>query len=302
MNVLTVGFDAPHIDVVAILRATESVRLLQQIIGRGLRLERGKNDCLILDYAENIERHCPDGDVFNPDIKATPAKTGAFEIQAQCPDCNTENLFSGRPNPEEFQHNKEGYFCDLMGELIVNDDNLPIPAHYGRRCYGQEIIKGESVRCGYRWSGKDCPDCEHHNDIAARFCEKCKCEIVDPNEKLRLDFQKIKGDPYSVSTDAVLSWDCKKHLSAAGNETLRINFTTEYRTFSVWYLPRKEALWASLCGAVFGKVAPDVDTFIHYVNKYGKMPVTITVKREKESKFYSVYDHNRPIDEIQKIV
>ena len=36
--VLTVGFDAPHVDVVAILRATESVRLLQQIIGRGLRL------------------------------------------------------------------------------------------------------------------------------------------------------------------------------------------------------------------------------------------------------------------------
>ena len=67
---LTTGFDAPHVDVVALLRATESVGLLQQIIGRGLRLFDGKDDCLILDYAENLERHCPDGDIFSPTIKA----------------------------------------------------------------------------------------------------------------------------------------------------------------------------------------------------------------------------------------
>ena len=64
---LTTGFDASHVDVIAILRATESVGLMQQIIGRGLRIDAGKKDCLVLDYAENIERHCPDGDVFNPE-------------------------------------------------------------------------------------------------------------------------------------------------------------------------------------------------------------------------------------------
>lgn len=37
-DVLTTGFDATHVDVIAILRRTESVGLLQQIIGRGLRL------------------------------------------------------------------------------------------------------------------------------------------------------------------------------------------------------------------------------------------------------------------------
>lgn len=37
VSVLTTGFDAPHVDVVAILRATESVALLQQIVGRSLR-------------------------------------------------------------------------------------------------------------------------------------------------------------------------------------------------------------------------------------------------------------------------
>lgn len=40
--VLTTGFDAPHVDLIAILRPTESVSLYQQIIGRGLRLCEGK--------------------------------------------------------------------------------------------------------------------------------------------------------------------------------------------------------------------------------------------------------------------
>ena len=42
---------------VAVLRATESASLFQQIIGRGLRLYDNKADCLVLDYANNIERH-----------------------------------------------------------------------------------------------------------------------------------------------------------------------------------------------------------------------------------------------------
>ncbi len=41
--VLTTGFDAPHVDLIAILRPTESVSLYQQIVGRGLRLAPGEN-------------------------------------------------------------------------------------------------------------------------------------------------------------------------------------------------------------------------------------------------------------------
>ncbi|MBU1436817.1 MAG: DEAD/DEAH box helicase, partial [Gammaproteobacteria bacterium] len=52
--VLTTGFDAPHVDLIAILRPTESVSLYQQIVGRGLRLAPGKTDCLVLDYAGNM--------------------------------------------------------------------------------------------------------------------------------------------------------------------------------------------------------------------------------------------------------
>lgn len=302
VGALTTGVDIPRVDVVAILRATESVGLFQQIAGRGLRLYDGKKDCLILDYAENIERHCPDGDIFNPDIKAAYVSSNELKISAKCPDCNAVNEFSGRKNDEGFEVTECGYFCDLAGNLIManGEKEKPMPAHFGRRCYGQEIIGGESVRCEYRWSSKECDNCHHHNDIAARYCESCKEELIDPNEKLVLEYTKIKKDPYSLSTDKVVGWDCVEHTSKAGNMTMKVSYRTEYRTFSVWYMERKKALWTDLCLAVYGKLCPDIKTFLKHVNSHGKMPETVTVRRENNSKFFTVYGHNRPEDVLNE--
>ena len=297
VGALTTGVDIPRVDAIAILRATESASLLQQIAGRGARLcpEIGKTDFLFLDYAENIERHCPDGDIFNPEIKASYQSRGEHLVSARCPDCGTVNEFGGRENKEGFQVTEEGYFCDLTGEPIVVDKK-PMPAHYGRRCYGQTVTHGTVERCGYRWSSKECLDCGHHNDIAARYCEQCKSELIDPNEKLVIEHKKLKKDPYSLTTDKVLSWDCVEHMSAAGNKTMKVTYTTEYRTFSAWYMERKKSLWIDLCLAVYGKPCPDISTFLKYVNSHGRMPVTVTVRREQDSKFFTVFGHNREED------
>lgn len=59
INVLSEGFDAPGIDVVAMLRPTKSPGLYYQQCGRGLRLAPGKENCLVLDYAGNIVEHGP---------------------------------------------------------------------------------------------------------------------------------------------------------------------------------------------------------------------------------------------------
>lgn len=59
VDVLTTGFDAPVIDAIAILRATMSPGLFAQICGRGLRIDPSKQDCLILDFGNNIDRHGP---------------------------------------------------------------------------------------------------------------------------------------------------------------------------------------------------------------------------------------------------
>ncbi len=52
-NVLCVGFNARHVDLMAILRPTTSKGLHVQMMGRGLRTFPGKENCLVLDFARN---------------------------------------------------------------------------------------------------------------------------------------------------------------------------------------------------------------------------------------------------------
>ncbi len=72
---LTTGFDAPHVDLIAILRPTESVSLYQQIVGRGLRLAPGKTDCLILDYAGNPH------DLYAPEVGSPKGKSDNVPVR-----------------------------------------------------------------------------------------------------------------------------------------------------------------------------------------------------------------------------
>jgi len=314
--VLTTGFDAPHVDVVAILRATESPGLLQQIIGRGLRLSDGKRDCLVLDYAENIERHGLQDDLFTPEIKTANPSGDGGSVMAECPLCSYVNDFAARPDmgvttsPDGTQTtedglliNRNGYLLTLEGELLDNGDG-PLPAHLGRRCRGQTIIAnlGMSERCDYRWTCKECAECGHQNDIAARYCEDCKSELIDPNEKLALEFQRIKADPYTASTDEVRSWEVREWHSQAGNRTLRVDYVTDYASFSVWHNPESHSSrarrdWVELSKAVFGgRVAPDIDTFLQHAHK-ATPPSTVTAIKDRASKFYRVLAHNKPADE-----
>ena len=59
VNVLTMGFDAPNIDCVAMVRPTLSPGLYYQMVGRGFRLHPGKENCLVLDFGGNVLRHGP---------------------------------------------------------------------------------------------------------------------------------------------------------------------------------------------------------------------------------------------------
>ena len=303
IQVLTKGFDAPHVDVVAIMRRTESVALLQQIIGRGLRLHDEKHDCLVLDYAENIENHCPDGDLFNPKIKASSGAKGEYSVDAHCPECNTLNIFAGRPNPEQFLIDDNGYFIDLAGSRILTDDDQPMPAHFGRRCFGQSIIKGLSERCGYRWSFKVCvdADCGHENDIAARYCERCKGELVDPNEKLVIEFKRMKKDPRTPTNDKVLTWRVQEWNSKT--KTVRVDYTTEFRTFTIWYSPnsqRKWAEWEMFCRNTIGQVVNSVDEYMVFVHDF-EVRKPDTIKAAKNGDFYRVYAYNNEEDKLDEV-
>ena len=88
VNVLTTGFNVPHVDLVALVRATESTGLYIQIVGRGTRIAPGKENCLVLDYGDNVMRHGFIDDV-KPKIKGL---TGGGEAPVKkCPICRTVN-------------------------------------------------------------------------------------------------------------------------------------------------------------------------------------------------------------------
>jgi DNA repair protein RadD len=59
VGVLTEGFDAPCIDAIVLLRPTLSAGLFAQMVGRGLRPNKNKTDCLVLDFANCIDEHGP---------------------------------------------------------------------------------------------------------------------------------------------------------------------------------------------------------------------------------------------------
>ncbi|MEQ6917021.1 DEAD/DEAH box helicase [Halomonas aquatica] len=187
--VLTTGFDAPHVDLIAILRPTESVSLYQQIVGRGLRLSPGKDDCLVLDYAGNP------WDLYAPEVGSPKPDGDSEPVQVPCPQCDHPNLFWGKRD----------------GELVIE--------HFGRRCQGlvasnkRARPRAKSVnsnseyrarprakdtpskpatsatsameQCSFRFRFKVCGDCGAENDIAARRCHGCQGLLVDADDKLK---------------------------------------------------------------------------------------------------------------------
>lgn len=91
-DVLTTGFDAPVVDVLAIVRATMSPSLYVQIVGRGMRPAEGKSDCLILDYGGNIARHGP-----VDKVKVYPKNAGEGDAPIKiCPNCQAEQPAAAR--------------------------------------------------------------------------------------------------------------------------------------------------------------------------------------------------------------
>ena len=285
VGTLTTGFDVEHTETIALLRFTESAALLQQILGRAWRLHPDKADSLLLDYAGNVAKHFPDGDIYNPEIRVKGKGGEGIPIEAECPDCGYVNEFSLNPEYADYQRDKHGYALDVFGEPIVTEHG-PLSTHYGRRCLGvvpSGVERGKFDRCGYRWNGKDCPACGAQNDIAARYCVECEAEIVNPNDKIIADFKAMKKDPTQPQTDRVLTVDVRESMSQRGNETIRLDFVTPYRQFSVWMLKEPKN----------SKQASDLAKW----QECGGSPETVSYVKDADSQFFRVLAYNRPADD-----
>ncbi|MCE3027060.1 DEAD/DEAH box helicase [Salinicola sp. DM10] len=208
--VLTTGFDAPHVDVIAILRPTESVGLYQQIVGRGLRLSPGKRDCLVLDYAGNPwDLYAPEIDQARPDSDSEP-------VQVECPECGFANTFWGKRDGDlviehhgrrcqglvfsTLAHDRARTTRDAVGRAQpgAQDDRSNPDASAGvgvgagaNESRGAASGASNKVQCTFRFRFKVCEQCGGENDIAARACGHCGERLVDPDDKLR-DALKLK--------------------------------------------------------------------------------------------------------------
>ena len=111
-GILTTGFDFPAIDLIGVLRPTQSPGLWVQMLGRGTRpvyaegfdlstdegrlsaiLHGGKQNCLVLDFAGNTRRLGP---INDPVLPRRKGKGGGVAPVRLCEACGTYNHASVR--------------------------------------------------------------------------------------------------------------------------------------------------------------------------------------------------------------
>lgn len=137
VNVLTTGFDAPQVDLIALLRPTFSPGLYVQMVGRGLRIAEGKTDCLVLDFGGNVVRHGP-----LDRVKVKPKGKASGEVMArECPECQTLVAIQSR-------------ICETCGfEFAVADDADVGSNHDAKPDEQSEVLSGVSnVNPIVRWT------------------------------------------------------------------------------------------------------------------------------------------------------
>lgn len=174
VNVLTTGFNHRATDLVAMVRATASAGLYVQMAGRGTRTADGKDDCLLLDFGGNVERHG-----FIDAVRVRDKTQGTGKGQApvkECPECQ-EIVSAGLrycpcgfkfPDPE-LSHESKAYNGAVLSTQVVAEWVDVDRVEYDRH---SKPGKPDSIRVTYRCGMRDvrewlCPD--HGGYAASRY-------------------------------------------------------------------------------------------------------------------------------------
>lgn len=157
-DVLTTGFDAPCVDAIAILRATASPGLFAQIVGRGLRTHESKNDCLVLDFGENIRRHGPIDaiDFGRASVKCGEKDDDSNQEKKECPNCGTivavKKMLCECGFRFAFREPNHDVKADLQASIISEPETFLVESvHYALH---QKEGKTQSLRVDYRIAGQ----------------------------------------------------------------------------------------------------------------------------------------------------
>ncbi len=135
VNVLTTGFDAPHIDCVALVRPTMSPGLYYQMVGRGFRLHPSKENCLVLDFGGNVLRHGPVDEIQVTTLERGNGKAPAKECPecqaviaagfGRCPQCGYEF-----PPPDRQKHDAKASEAGVLSGQVTTTKYIVQDVHY----------------------------------------------------------------------------------------------------------------------------------------------------------------------------
>lgn len=188
VDVLTTGFDAPCIDAIVLLRATMSPGLLAQMIGRGFRVHESKEDCLILDFGGNLQRHGPiDAENYGK-THAGSQHAGEAPVKV-CPCCGEEVLLGTRECP--------------CGWLFPPRE----PSHDGKADEHAQVLAAPEEWCV--------------GEVSYHYHTKTK----DPNgtPTLRADYycQPADGEGGNLEGKTISEWVCLEHEGYARRKAVK---------------------------------------------------------------------------------
>lgn len=183
VSVLTTGFDAPMTDLIAFLRPTLSPGLYLQMAGRGLRVADDKDDCLVLDFAGNVERHGPITAIEPP----SKARKGDSEARTKtCPVCDELVGLNARTCPS-CEHQWPEPEKSSKPLILGNQDILGIEPQE------MAVTSWQWRKHTSRTSGKDMLSCTFYGGLSdpAVVCYHCIAHEGYAGDKARRELVTI---------------------------------------------------------------------------------------------------------------
>jgi DNA repair protein RadD len=200
VGVLTTGFDAPMIDLIAMLRPTMSPGLYVQMAGRGLRIADGKADCMVLDFAGVVEQHGPITAVRPPPKKGD--KVGEAPVKV-CDHCQEICALSvrvcpacGAEFPEPVKPALKLSNLDIMGQSGIE---LEVTSWQWRKQISRASGK-EMITCTMYGSLSDAPVTSYYAICHDGFAgERARKNLADIAHKAGVILDYASADLHDIA-------------------------------------------------------------------------------------------------------
>ena len=204
VSILTTGFDEPTIDTILLNRATKSLTLYYQMVGRGSRILNNKSKFTIIDLGNNLYRFGP----WGADLD--------WQLIFKSPNWYADRIKSDEAIEANFKHELADEIKDEFSKSEVTYFDI-------RQCYKDAVDNGESSKVVLERS------IEHHAKICVENSEDVYDAIAlakllkdDINQRIEIYAKCI-----SKSTHNFLKW-LKDDYKMKLNSYLRANFDEKF--------------------------------------------------------------------------